>query len=96
MRARTHAGVFTPDRVRGVAFEALGENRNRQSGWIRDRQVHVVGFAVELDQLDIELVADLTDGSVKVSMASVNTPRRYLVTNTRCACSSATLCRLRR
>jgi hypothetical protein len=31
--------------------------------------------------------------SVKVSMASVNTGRRYLVTNTRCACSNDTLWR---
>lgn len=60
--ANTHAGELTPDRVSGAAFEALGENRNRQSGWIRDQQVHVVGLAVELDQLDIEFGADLTHG----------------------------------
>ena len=77
-----------------MPLDPLGENRNRQSGRIQDEQVHVVGLAVELDQLDAQVVRVVF--SVRVSIASVNSGRRYLVTNTRRACSSDTLCRLRR
>jgi hypothetical protein len=40
---------------RRSALEALRENGDRQSGRLSGQQVHVVGFAVELDQLDIEV-----------------------------------------
>jgi hypothetical protein len=58
-----------------------------ECGWVGDEQVQVVGFAVELDQLDAELRADGVQGvlSQKVGMSPVNTARRNLVTNTRCA-----------
>lgn len=53
--AGTDAGVFAADRVSGAAFEALDRDGDRQGGRISDKEMHVVGFAVELDQLDIEL-----------------------------------------
>jgi hypothetical protein len=91
-------GVLAARCVSGAAFNALDETGNRRRGWVRDEQVHVVGLAVGLDQLDIELGARCVHrvSRVVVSMASVNTVRRYLVTNTRWACSSDTLCRPRR
>ncbi len=53
MRARTAgAGGLARDAVGGAAFEALGENGDRQGGRVGDEQVHVVGFAVEFDELD--------------------------------------------
>ena len=55
--ADTCAGELTPDRVSGAAFEALRQNGNRHCGRIRHEQVHVVGLAVELNQLDIEVGA---------------------------------------
>ena len=90
------AGELTPEALGGAAFEALGENENRQSGRVGDEPVHVVGFAVDLaNQCSAADDARMVD-SVKVSMASVNTRRRYFVTNTRRACSSDTLCPVRR
>lgn len=57
----------------------------------------MVGFAVELHQFDGEMAHTARMVCSRwVSMASVNTGLRYLVTNTRWACSSDMLCRLRR
>ena len=96
--ADTRTGELAPDGVGGAAFEALGQNRNRQRGRVGDEQVQMVGFAVELNQLDIELNAHAAPwwSRVLVSMASVNTGRRDNVTNTRWVCGSDTLCRVRR
>jgi hypothetical protein len=44
-------------------------------------------------QIEVDVETPRMVCSVKVSMASVNTGRRYLVTNTRCACSNDTLWR---
>ena len=91
------AGEFSPCLVSGAAFEALHQSRNRRRGWIGDVQVHVIGFAVELDSLDASSAHTLrVVCSQKVSMASVNTGPRYVVTKTRCGCSSGPLCRARR
>ena len=60
--ADTHPGVFAAHRVSGAALEALGENGNRQGGRVGDQQVRMVGLAVELDQLDIELGAHTAQG----------------------------------
>ena len=60
--ADTHTGEFAPDRVSGAAFESLSQNRNRHCGWIRHEQVHVVGLAVELNQLGIEVGAHAAHG----------------------------------
>jgi hypothetical protein len=63
--ADARAGEFAPYQVSGTALEAVGENGNCQSGRIRDQQVHMVGFAVELDQLDqlgVEVGADMVVG----------------------------------
>jgi len=57
--------------------------------------VQVVGFAVELDQFDIEQVARVVV-SANVIIAWANTGRWYFVTDSRCVCSSHTLCRARR
>jgi hypothetical protein len=95
--ADTRSGELAPDRLSGAAFEALGKNRNRQCGWIRDEQMHVV--ASPLNSTNSALSSAHTVRmlcSVNVTMASVNTRRRCLVPNTRWECSSDTLCRLRR
>lgn len=60
--AHTCAGEFASHGVGGAAFEALGENGYRECGRVRDQYVEVVGFAVELDQIDIELGADGAHG----------------------------------
>jgi len=60
--ADTLTGELAPDRVSGTAFETLDQQGDRQSGRVSDEGVHVVGFAVELDQLDIELGADSAHG----------------------------------
>jgi hypothetical protein len=95
--ADTCTGELTPDRVGGAFFEVLGQNRYRHCGRMRHEQVQAVGFAVDLNPLGIEVGAHGAWCSrVLLSMASVNTGRRFLVTNTRWACSSDTLCRVRR
>jgi hypothetical protein len=59
--------------------------------------VDVVGLAAELHQIDVELGDTVRMAvSAKMSIGSVNSLRRNLVTKTRCACSSDTLCRARR
>ena len=60
--ADTRTGELAADRVGGAACEALGQNRNRHCGRIRHKQVHVVGLAVELDQLGIEVGAHTARG----------------------------------
>ena len=53
------AGAFTANGVGGAAaFESLHQGGAPQGGRVCDEQVHVVGFAVELSQLRIELGAD--------------------------------------
>ena len=60
--ADTNTAVFAAHGVGGAAFESLGQNGNCQGGWIGQQKVDVVGFAVELHQLDVELGADRTHG----------------------------------
>jgi hypothetical protein len=60
--ADTRTGELAPDQISGAAFGALGENSNRPRGWIRYQQVHVVGLAVELDQLGFEVGAHAGHG----------------------------------
>jgi hypothetical protein len=55
--ADTRTGEPAPDGEGRAAFEALGQNRNRQRGRVRDEQVLMVGFAVELHQFDGEIGA---------------------------------------
>ena len=94
--ADTRAGELAPDRMGGAAFETLHQDGDRQDGRVGDKQVHVVGFAVELDSSTSSSAQTARIAcSQKVSTSLVNTGRRYLV-NTRCACSSDTLCRARR
>jgi len=104
--ADTRAGELTPHGVSRPALEPLHQNGNGQGWRVSDQQMHVVGFAVELHQLDSELGAHRMQGvltkderRVQVfvrSVMSVNSLRRNLVMNTRCACSNDTLCRARR
>jgi hypothetical protein len=84
--ADTRASELAPYRVSGAAFEALHQDGDRQSWRVGHEQMHVVGPAAEFDQLGVESAQTPRMAfSVKVSMASVNTGRRYFVTNTRCA-----------
>ena len=65
-----HAGADTPPVYsRRTAYAVWPLRRWARTeiarvGGYATEQVHVVGFAVELDQLDIELVADLTHGAL--------------------------------
>jgi hypothetical protein len=59
--------------------------------------VHVVGFAAELNQFDIEFGAYRAHSVLAdVRMASVVTDRWYLVTKTKCGCRNDPLCWERR
>jgi len=97
-----HAGTdaaadefVSPHCLGGATIQALYECRDCHCGQVGDEKVHVVGFGVELDQLDIEIGAHVVHGVLaKVRISSVTTGRRYLVANTRCACSNDTLCRV--
>ena len=97
-----HAGTdaaadefVSPHCVGGATIQALYECRDCHCGQVGDEKVHVVGFAVELDQLDIEIGAHVVHGVLgEGEDSSANTGRRYLVANTRCACSNDTLCRV--
>ncbi|MDT5000652.1 MAG: hypothetical protein QOK12_2757 [Mycobacterium sp.] len=60
--ARTHSPVNPVTFRMDAVFEALGKNGYRWRGWMCNQQVHVVGAAVELDQLDIEVGAHSTHG----------------------------------
>jgi hypothetical protein len=63
MPARTQdAGVLAPHSVGRAAIEPLNQRRDRQGWWVGDAQMDVVGFAVELDQLGIELGTHSTHG----------------------------------
>lgn len=62
VRADTDTGELGAHRVSRAAFEALGKNGNRERGRVGHPPVHVVGFAVELDQLDTEDAADARHG----------------------------------
>jgi hypothetical protein len=55
-------GEFAAHSLSATAFEALERDGDRQGGRASDEQVHVVGFAVELDQLDVEVGADGAHG----------------------------------
>ena len=55
-------GEFATHRVGGASLEALGKNGNRECGRISNQQMHVVGLAVELRQIDIQLGADGAHG----------------------------------
>ena len=57
MRARTQRPMNSCRRVGGATIQALYECRDCHCGQVGDEKVHVVGFAVELDQLDIEIGA---------------------------------------
>lgn len=57
MRARTHAPVNSRRTVYAVRPLSRCARTEIASGRIGDQYMHVVGFAVELDQLDIELGA---------------------------------------
>jgi hypothetical protein len=52
--ADTGCGELMPHGVGGAAFGSLHEGGDRLGGRVGDEQVHVVGFAVELDQLNGE------------------------------------------
>ena len=52
--ADTGSGVFAPHGVGRAASEPLHGRGDGECGWVGDEQVHVVGFAVELDPLGIE------------------------------------------
>ena len=95
MRARVYS---RPCFMSGSILEALYQRRDRQRGWVGDEQVDVVGFAVELGPTRCRFRCTRCGWCVreKVSMASVNSGRRELVTKTRCGCSSDTGCRARR
>jgi hypothetical protein len=60
--ADTAAGVFGAHRAGGTAFEPLRERRDGRGGRVVHEQVHVVGFAVELDSIDVEFNAQGADG----------------------------------
>jgi hypothetical protein len=52
-----------------------------------DGQLPTTRQRLLLLQIEVHVETPRMVCSVKVSMASVNTGRRYLVTNTRCACA---------
>jgi hypothetical protein len=60
--ANTLTGEFPSHLVCGAVFEALGKNGYRKRGWMCNQQVQVVGLAVELDQLGIEVGAHSARG----------------------------------
>lgn len=63
MRARTQTPVYwRRTALGGAAFKPLHQSGDRQGGRIGNEQVHVVGFAVELDQLGVEVGADAAHG----------------------------------
>ena len=75
--ANTLTGEFPSHLVCGAAFEALGNNRYRQRGWMCNQQVQVVGLAVELDQLGNEVGEHSAHGGFgEVSVGLVDTRRR--------------------
>jgi hypothetical protein len=55
--ADTAPGVFAAHGVGCTPLEPLRQRRDRQGWRVGDEQVHVVGFAVELDQLGVEFCA---------------------------------------
>jgi hypothetical protein len=55
--ADSDAGELAAHRVCGAVFESLDEGGDRRRGWVGDKQVHVVGFVVEFDQLTMEFDA---------------------------------------
>jgi hypothetical protein len=60
------SGVLGTHPACGRALRAVYEFVDRLRGWVLDQQVHVVGFAVELDRLGSEDVANLAEGGLAV------------------------------
>lgn len=58
----TRAGEFAPYRVGGAALETLGKNGYRECRRVSDEHMDVVGFAVELDQFDVQVDAHTAHG----------------------------------
>lgn len=69
--ADTCAGEFATDGVGGAAFKTLGQNGYRECRRVGDQQMDVVGFAVELDQLDVQVSAHRADGVLAVGRHGV-------------------------
>jgi hypothetical protein len=91
--ADTGADVFAAHGVSRVTFEPLNQGKDRQCGRMGHEQVHVVAWRLNSTN-SAHMVRIVC--SQKVTVVSVNTGWRYLVTNTRWACSSDPLCRARR
>ena len=89
--------VALPQPPRGHALEAVHQPRHRDLRRVGDEQVHMIIVTIELHQTRAEVGADIVeDLTEQAEMAPVSTPRRYLVTKTKCRFSAETTCRPRR
>lgn len=78
--ADTGSGVRTAHGVGGAAFESLHQNRNRKGRRVGDEQVHVVGFAVELDHLTSSSVQTAASKAATFAQTSSRVPMRLSAT----------------
>ena len=93
--ADTAAGVFASHAVDGAAVEPLHQRGDSERGRVGDEQVHVVGFAVVIDELGVDPSSiSSADGPPcgpgvfpRGSRSSCATPGRESLT----ACTNATL-----
>jgi hypothetical protein len=93
----TVAGELTPYGVGGAPFEPVHQRRDREGGRVVHEQVHVVASPLNsTNSASRSAQPSRMVCSHRLSIGSVKIGRLYLVTNTRCACSSDTLWRARR
>jgi hypothetical protein len=60
-----HIRAFGTKQATGNPFEAVDQARHRVLWRVVDEQVHVFGFAIHLDQLSLEVAADLPENGLK-------------------------------
>jgi hypothetical protein len=94
-RADTCVGELAAHRLGDAAFEPLGQRRDCQGGWVATSR----WWALPLNSTNSTSSSADTARMVcseQVSILPVNSRRRYLVTDTRCACSNERMWRARR
>jgi len=63
--ALLHIRAFDTEQAAGNTFESVDQARHRVLRRIVDEQVHVFGFGVHLDQLSLEVQADLLENGLE-------------------------------
>jgi hypothetical protein len=78
----------------GNSFETIDQLRDSDLRRVIDKQMHMVVFAVEVNEVGVKVPADVHENpsQIESSIFFVNTVSRYFVTKTKCTCRTKTQC----